>query len=234
MEILTAATPEEAAPIAADVIATAAARAIDARGKFTFALSGGSTPWMMLGRLAGYDLPWHKVHVFQVDERAAPDGDPARNLTHIQTQFLDRVAIPVSNVHAMPVTVNKLETGAKSHAQEMQALAGDPPVLDLVHLGLGSDGHTASLVPGDDVLDRLDSDVAVSASYQGHERMTLTFPAINRARQILWLVTGADKAPVLERLLRADPSIPAGRISQGQAVVVTDIWTAERKSFTGN
>ena len=223
MEVLAAATPEDVSRQAAEFVATSARRAIDARGQFNMALSGGSTPWKMLNRLTNQDLPWQQVHIFQVDERVAPDGDAARNLTHIETQFLDRIDIPAGNVHAMPVSGENLHQGVQSYSSKLQSLAGDPPILDLVHLGMGSDGHTASLLPGDDALDIQDRDVAMTGTYQGHQRMTLTFPIINRARQILWLVMGEDKAAMVARMLRADPAIPAGRISQDQAVLMTDI-----------
>ena len=108
------------------------------------------------------------------------------------------------------------------YAQTLQEIAGSPPVLDLVHLGLGPDGHTASLVPGDPVLDVTDADVALTGVYQGRRRMTLTYPILNRARRILWLVTGSEKAGPLVRLRQGDPSIPAGRVRQDQALVLAD------------
>lgn len=233
MKRYTEATAEEVARRATEFIATTARRAVEARGLFSIALSGGSTPWKMLNRLASEDLPWHQFHVFQVDERVAPEGDPARNLTHIRTQFLDRTAIPDPNVYPMPVSGADLQAGAQSYGQALERVAGSPARLDLVHLGMGSDGHTASLVPGDEVLDQNDRNVAITGVYQGHQRMTLTFPAINRARQILWLVTGADKAAMVSRLLQGDPAIPAGRISQEQAVLITDIPQGELQFSAG-
>lgn len=223
METRTAPTADDLARQAAELVASEACRAFDARGLFSLALSGGSTPWKMLQRLSGEELPWRKVHVFQVDERVAPDGDPARNLTHIQAQFLDLIDIPAGNVHAMPVCAGDLQDGAEMYGSELQRLAGHPPVLDLVHLGMGPDGHTASLLPGEDVLEEHERDVATTGVYQGHRRMTLTYPIINRARRILWLIAGEDKTTMLGRLLQADPEIPAGRVSQQQAVVMTDI-----------
>jgi len=223
MEVFSAPTAESVSRQAAEFVGRAALSAIMARGQFTIALSGGSTPWKMLNRLADQSLPWSKVHIFQVDERAAADGDPARNLTHIQTQLLDRIDIPDGNVHAMPLAAGNLREAAQSYGDELQNWAGDPPVLDLVHLGMGADGHTASLLPGDDALNQLDRDVATTGVYQGHQRMTLTFPAINRARQILWLVMGEDKLEMVRRMLRADASIPAGCVSQDHAVIMTDI-----------
>src|SRR5947209_6255990 len=122
----------------------------------------------------------------------------------------------------MPVESADLESARGQYAATLQQIAGTPAVLDLAHLGLGPDGHTASLVPGDPVLDVTDADVALTGIYQGRRRMTLTYPILNRSRRVLWLVTGASKADMLARLLRADPTIPAGRIRQDQAVVLAD------------
>ena len=196
----------------AEIVGSAAATAIAERGQFTFAVSGGRTPWAMFADLAG-KLPWEKVTIFQVDERVAPDGDPDRNLTQLEQSLPPGGA---ADVRAMPVWSEDLEAAAAMYADAL------PEQLDLVHLGLGPDGHTASLVPGDPVLDVTDRDVAVTGAYQGRQRMTLTYPALKRARQILWLVTGADKVDALARLRAGDASIPAGRVSTAHAVVVAD------------
>jgi 6-phosphogluconolactonase len=216
---------EDAAAVAeaaADFIAAKARSSIEARGIFSFAVSGGRTPWLMLHALAGRKLPWAGVHLWQVDERVAPDGDADRNLTQLQDSLLARVPLAPGQVHAMPVTVPDLESAARRYSEELTAVTGDPPVLDLVHLGLGSDGHTASLVPDDASLDVTDADVALAGPYQGRRRMTLTFPLINRARQVLWVVTGADKAAMLGRLLDGDHTIPAGRVRRERALVLAD------------
>jgi 6-phosphogluconolactonase len=200
-----------------------AARAVSAaRGRFALAVSGGHTPWIMLRALASEDVPWASVHVFQVDERVAPEGDPDRNLTHLRESLLQRAPLRPEQIHAMPVESHDLEAAALEYAEVLRAMSGSPPVLDLVHLGLGPDGHTASLVPGDGVLSVADADVAVTGFYQGRQRMTLTYPVINRARRILWVVTGSEKAEALHRLSEGDTSIPAGRVSREQALVLAD------------
>jgi len=213
---------EGVAERAAAIIAEAARAAVVARGRFVFAASGGRTPWRMLRALAGEDVPWASVHVMQVDERVAPSGGPDRNLTHLSESLLEHAPLPAENVHAMPVETQNLDAAAASYAATLRTVAGTPPVLDLVHLGLGPDGHTASLVPGDPVLDVTDADVALAGPYQGLRRMTLTYPAIDRARRILWVVTGADKAAMLARLRDGDRSIPGGRVRQKQALVLSD------------
>ena len=200
----------------AEIVAAAAEAALAERGRFTFAVSGGRTPWAMFEGLYGR-MPWEKVTIFQVDERIAPDGDPDRNLT-----LLERSLPPggAADVRPLPVWAEDLDAAAAQYAQ------GLPEQLDLVHLGLGPDGHTASLLPGDPVLDVSERDVAVTGEYQGRRRMTLTYPAINRARRILWLVAGEDKIDALARLRASDTSIPAGRISTADALVVADAAAA--------
>ena len=207
---------------AAAIVAAEARGAVAARGRFIMAVSGGRTPWQMLGVLAQEDLPWDSVHIVQVDERVAPAGDPDRNLTHLRDSLLTRVPLRPEQIHAMPVEAPDLEAAARTYARSLVEIAGSPPVLDLVHLGLGPDGHTASLVPADPVLDVTDKDVALTGIYQGRRRMTLTYSIINRSQRILWLVTGKEKAGPLVRLRDADPSIPAGRVRQDQALVLAD------------
>jgi 6-phosphogluconolactonase len=214
--------PEAAAKRAAAIIAQDARAAVAARGKFTMAVSGGHTPWLMLRALANENVPWAGVQIFQVDERVAPDGDPDRNLTHLRATLLTNAPISSEQIYAMPVELPDVEAAARQYAQTLNTVIGSPPVLDLSHLGLGPDGHTASLVPGDPVLDITNSDVGVTGVYNGHRRMTLTYPVLNRSRKILWLVTGAEKVAMLPRLETGDTSIPAGRISRTQAVVVAD------------
>jgi len=206
----------------AAIIAAEARAAVSARGRFVMAVSGGQTPWLMLRALADEDVPWPSVHVFQVDERVAPAGHADRNLTHIRESLLERIPLPDGQLHAMPVAESDLKAATARYAVTLQEIAGSPPVFDLVHLGLGPDGHTASLVPGDPVLGEQHADVGLTGAYQGRRRMTLTYPIINRARRILWLVTGGEKAGMLARLRDGDASIPAGRIRQDQALVIAD------------
>lgn len=222
MELRVLPDEQAVAEAAADFIAREAQLAVAARGRFLMAVSGGRTPWRMLERLSVRPVPWRDVHVFQVDERVAPEGDEVRNLTHLRVSLLERAAIPASHVHAMPVEASDLEVAARDYAAELDAHAGSPAVLDLVQLGLGADGHTASLVPGSALLEEGRESVGVTAPYQGHRRMTLTFPLIDRARRVLWVVTGPDKADMLRRLRAADPTIPAGRVRQELATLLAD------------
>jgi 6-phosphogluconolactonase len=226
LEVLT--DVDSVARHAAELIAESARAAVKARGRFTVAVSGGRTPWAMLRALSALDVPWEAVHVLQVDERIAPDGDPDRNLTHLCASLLVQAQPRAAKIHAMPVELPDLDEAVERYEQTLVEVAGSPPVLDLVHLGLGPDGHTASLVPGDPVLDVTDTDVALSGLYQGRRRMTLTYPALNRARRVLWLITGEDKAAMLVRLRRGDPGIPAGRVRQDQAVVLADRAAAQQ------
>ena len=213
---------ESTARAAARFIAAEAAAAVATRGQFVMAVSGGRTPWIMLHALGNEEVPWDRIHIVQVDERIAPAGHPDRNLAHLQENLLGHSPIGPEQIHAMPVESPDLEVAARQYASTLREIAGSPPTLDLVHLGLGPDGHTASLVPGDPVLEVTDVDVAVTGVYQGRRRMTLTYPIINRARRILWLVTGNEKAGMLLRLPKADPSIPAGRVRKDQAVIFAD------------
>jgi len=211
---------------AATIIAQTAHLAVAARQRFVFAVSGGNTPWLMLSKLGGKDLPWQKTHILQVDERVAPAGDPDRNLTRLQANLLTLTSLRPEQLHAMPVEKLDLRAAAVEYAAVLRDLAGFPPILDLVHLGLGTDGHTASLLPGDPVLEVNDQDVSISGPRENRVRMTLTFPVLNRARSILWLVTGAEKAAILRRLRDADPSIPAGQVRRTNARVLTDYAAA--------
>ena len=213
---------EAVAKAAAATIAADARAAVAARGRFIMAVSGGKTPWVMLRALAGEQVPWKDVHVFQVDERIAPAGDPDRNLTHLRATLLEHAPLPPEQIYAMPVESPDLEAAAKQYAHTLEQVAGSPPVLDLAHLGMGPDGHTASLVPADPVLKVTDADVALTGTYMGRRRMTLTYPILNRSRRVLWLVTGSATVAMLPLLLNGDVTIPAGRINRDLALVLAD------------
>jgi 6-phosphogluconolactonase len=218
---------------AAKIIAAEARAAVEARGRFIMAVSGGRTPWQMLRALANEDVPWESVHLAQVDERIAPAGDPDRNLTHLRESLLANARLLADHIHAMPVEEADLQAAARRYAHTLEQIAGTPPVLDLAHLGLGPDGHTASLVPNDPVLTVDDRDVALTGLYQNRRRMTLTYPVLNRSRQILWVVTGSDKVEALGRLRQGDASIPAGRVRRDQALIVADRAAAGHLETSG-
>jgi 6-phosphogluconolactonase len=224
LEIL--ASADAAAERAAHLIATALRAAVATQGAATLALSGGRTPASMLEHLARALLPWEKIAVFQVDERVAPDGDPDRNASQIRLALAAYAERYPERFHWMPVMAADLAAGARKYEAALVAAAGNPPILDVVHLGLGTDGHTASIFPDADLDES--RDVAVSGKHLGRRRMTLTIPIINRARSLVWLVTGRDKAPALARLLRAEPGLVASRIRRTSAVIVADTTAAER------
>jgi 6-phosphogluconolactonase len=199
----------------AELIVAAGREAVEARGEFSLGLSGGKTPWRMIGLLGDMEgMPWEQTQIFQVDERIAPPGDAARNLTHL-ISMLSISHQPA--VRPMPVTSRDLTAAATDYESQL------PDRLDLVHLGIGPDGHTASLVPDDGVLGVSDRKVALTESeYDGHRRMTLTYPALAAARKVLWLVTGERSQEPLARLMAGDLSIPAGRVENDDMTVVAD------------
>ena len=210
-----------AARRAAELIAAAGAKAVADHGSFSFAMSGGRSPWAMLAILGDLEeMPWRETELFQVDERVASPGSDDRNLTHM---VLGLSMDHQSALRPMPVTHRDLDEAAHEYETSL------PERLDLVHLGLGPDGHTASLVPGDPVLEVTDRRVAMTTNeYQGHRRMTLTYRALAEARQIVWLVTGEEKRGPLQQLLAADPSIPAGRVRNESMSIVADQSAAPR------
>ena len=220
LKIETGRTDVDVATAAAAHIAARARAAVSARGAFCIALSGGRTPWKMLECLVGLELRWGDVHVFQVDERVAPHGDADRNATKL-TAILGASGLPYTNLHLMPVTDEDRNRGCDAYSQMIARHTRDGR-LDLVHLGLGEDGHTASLVPGDRVIDVADRDVAMAGPYQGRLRMTLTRPTIDKAAERMWVVTGASKAEMLARLLAGDTTIPAGRVTRVNSLVIAD------------
>ena len=211
---------------AAQRIAQVAMEAVKERGRCALAFSGGATPWRAFRALAGEDVPWSLVHLFQVDERVAPPGDPERNYTHLKEALIDRIGIPSANIHPMPMEEEDLDEAARRYEAILRDVAGTPPVLDLVQLGLGEDGHTASLFAGDPAMRTADREVALTGLYKGRRRMTLTFSAINRARCILWLVTGSGKTVPFGQLRAGNRSIPAGRVLRRRAVLLADTAAA--------
>jgi 6-phosphogluconolactonase len=211
-----------AARRAASEIAGACEGALEERNRALIALSGGRTPGSMVDMLRKHTLPWHDVYVAQVDERIVPAGDERRNLTQLERLLVREGPLPRENLLDMPVETADPEAAARGYEATLLAIGGRGFRLDLVQLGLGADGHTASLIPGDPVLEIDDRDVAVSREYQGTQRMTLTCPALSRARARLWLVTGPEKADALRMLIDGDADIPANRVERLGALVVAD------------
>jgi 6-phosphogluconolactonase len=216
-------------PQAGDVAEAAAAylaqqitTTLATKSTFSMAISGGRTPWEMLKILAKADLPWQRVNLFQVDERVAPDGHADRNLTQLFQAIAGTPMVTQLRIFPMPVLAADLEEGCREYTQVIHEVT-EGKGLDLIHLGLGSDGHTASLVPEDGVMEVQDRLVACTQNtYQGRIRMTLTYPLLNSAKQLLWIVTGSEKQEMVKRLLQQDPSIPAGSIRQENALLLVD------------
>jgi len=199
----------------AELIAEGIRSAIDERGRCALGVSGGKEAWPMFSQLEDLGLDWTKTQIFQVDERVAQPGSDERNLTHL----IESLSIGAQgSIRPMPVNDDDLEAAADRYAAQL------PDALDIAHLGIGPDGHTASLVPDDPVLEVTDKRVAVTAGeYQGVRRMTLTYPEIERIRSLLWVVTGEDKQDALEKLIDQDPSTPSGRVRPGgESLILAD------------
>ena len=207
---------------AADVIAEAISASVARAGRCAIALSGGTSPAETFRRLAAVEVEWSSVDVFQVDERDAPDGHPDRNLVLIEGELVGRIGGGRPQLHPMPVTEHDLDAAARRYQAELERVCGRPPVLDVVHLGLGLDGHLASLVPDDPVLNVADRSVAATRTYAGYRRMTLTFPVLEAARKVLFVIAGGEKADALARMLAGDPTVPASRLIARDIVVLTD------------
>jgi 6-phosphogluconolactonase len=199
--------PEAVHRRGSELMAEAAKEAISDRGHCALAVSGGHDPWPMFSQLEEFELDWREIEIFQVDERVAPAGSDERNLTHL----VESLSIGAQgSIRPMPVTDEDLDAAADRYAESL------PDALDMAHLGIGPDGHTASLVPGDSVLEVTDKRVAVTAGeYEGVRRMTLTYPEIERVRRLLWVVTGEEKVNALRKLIGQDPSTPSGRVRPG-------------------
>ena len=215
-------TADQVAAGAAAYLENEIREALHHQKSYSLAISGGRTPWEMLKILSKADLPWQRVNLFQVDERVAPDGHADRNLTQLFQAIDGTPMVTQLRIFPMPVLAEDLEEGSRKYTQVLDEVT-EGKGLDLIHLGLGSDGHTASLVPGDGVMDVQDRLVACTQNtYQGRIRMTLTYPLLNGAKQILWIVTGSEKQEMVQRLLNQDPSIPAGSIRQENALLMVD------------
>ncbi len=193
-----------------------------ARGGATLALSGGRTPQNVLERLARLDLPWERIAVFQVDERIAPANHVDRNRTQAAAALHAPIERHPTSFRWMPVEEPNLDAAARRYADVLRAAAGSPPVLGTVHLGLGADGHTASLFPGSPLVAERKREVVVTEPHLGRRRMTVTLPVLNRARRILWIVTGADKRTALAGLIAGDARVVGSRVRRDGALVLAD------------
>lgn len=211
-----------AARRAASLIAEQAHAAVRDRGRFLLALSGGRTPLAMYAALARLPLAWARVELFQTDERLVPVSNPARNWTAIARALLAGNGVMPERTHPMPCDAADPREAAMEYAETLGVLAGSPPEFDLIHLGLGDDGHVASLFADDAALAVEHAWVTTTDVHRGHRRMTLTLPVLARARCVLWLVCGAAKASMLARLVDGDERLPAGRVPRERAWVVAD------------
>jgi 6-phosphogluconolactonase len=207
---------------AAELILDDCRRALASRDAgYTLGVSGGRTPALMLEALAELPMPWRRVHLVQVDERVAPSGSADRNFTQLTDRLLACVEIPQENVHAMPVEHEDLAAACRQYEDELHRITAGAP-LDILQLGLGDDGHTASLAPGDPILGITGHTIWHVEEFNGLPRMSMTYPLINRAARILWLVAGQPKADMCRRLAASDPTIPAGRVAPENAVLLVD------------
>ncbi len=182
--------------------------AIDQQGRATLALAGGSTPKQLYERIASQAWPWHQIHLFWGDERFVPHDHPDSNYHLTRTAWLDHVPIPAANIHPIPTVPLTPAAAAAAYEQELQAFfaleAGQFPVFDVILLGMGADGHTASLFPHTAALQVCDR--AVTVGQKGEEpRITLTIPTLNFGRCVIFMVAGADKAAAYTQVIAAQP-----------------------------
>ena len=221
MEWITSETVAAAQAAAAEFIARELRQAVRERGRATLAISGGRTPWGMFEQLAGQEVNWSAVHLLQVDERIVPPDHEARNWRQFLASAL-ALRVPRDNQHEMPVEIEDPDMAASQYARILTECSGEPPTLDIVHLGIGADGHTASLFADDSLLQETEHTVAVSRSYERHRRLTLTLPVLNRARRVVWFAVGGALSAVLGRLYKGDVAIPASRVQRDRATCFTD------------
>jgi polyphosphate glucokinase len=226
--------PEDAAKQATCEIANSIRAAVAARGLCSIAFSGGESPTLLFTTLAQENIPWRAVHIFQADERVVAADDAHRNWQGLHANLLSKISIPYTNLHPMLSEITDLDNAVKSYTTELNTITGEPPVLDIIHLGLGDDGHTASLTPNDMDLEQQTNDVALSSEYQGYRRITLNYSCLKRARKIIWFITGTNKAPALHRLEIADATIPAGRLHHDHNIAYVDHAAATELSKNKN
>lgn len=221
MEWITSESVAIAERAAAEFIARQLSQAVRERGHASLAISGGRSPWEMFNQLAGQAVTWRAVHLFQVDERIAPLDDEARNWKQFLASALAR-QVPPANWHPMPVEIEEPAAAAEQYAGTLVEWTGESPMLDVVHLGIGADGHTASLFADDSALGETQRSVAVSRSYERYRRLTLTLPVLNRARRVVWFAVGAARRPALTHLFNGDAAIPASLVHRDRATCFTD------------
>jgi 6-phosphogluconolactonase len=166
-------------------------------------------------------VSWSAVHLLQVDERIVPANHEARNWKQFLASALAR-RVPQDNQHAMPVEIENPDVASREYARILTECSGEPPTLDVVHLGIGADGHTASLFADDSLLQETEHTVAVSRSYKRHRRLTLTLPVLNRARRVVWFAVGIARRAALARLYEGDIAIPASHVQRDRATCFTD------------
>lgn len=235
-QIIVANNPSELARSAARIFTTSAKECVTQKNRFIVALSGGTTPRAMHRLLVeepySSDIPWKKIRIFWVDERCVPVDDPASNYGLAKNDFLDRIPIPIEQIHPMPGGVPP-EEGAKKYQEEMEAFfqmgEEDFPVFDLIFLGMGKDGHTASLFPGKRSV--VASERWVAAVKGGNPdvyRLTLTYKVLNRAKEIYFLVSGKGKAPIVKTaIINKDARLPAQKIQPKQGSLT---WVLDKEA----
>jgi len=232
---LTAASPDALAQRAAEWLTE---RATAAAGRFAVALSGGSTPRRLYELLAAAPfrdrLPWPRIHLFWGDERFVPPDHPDSNFRMADDAMIKHVPIPPANVHAIPTDGTPADA-ARRYEQTLQAFYGSAALapgrslFDVTLLGLGPEGHTASLFPGTAALDERSTWVTSVIGAKPEARITLTYPALESSRAVAFLVAGAEKHDILGRVREGETALPAGRLRpQGELW-----WLTDRAAETG-
>lgn len=219
--------------VAAWLVATAAATS----GRFTISLSGGSTPRRLYELLVGASFPWARTHWFWGDERFVPHDDARSNYRMTREALLSHAPIPPANIHPVPTEGLDPDAGAASYEGVLKSFYGsdrldpDQPFFDVTLLGLGPDGHTASLFPGTSVLEERHKWAAAVLDGKLEPRITLTYPLLESSRTAAFLVAGAEKREMLQRLIEGDNTLPAARLRPtGKTIVFADVTAADRKT----